>query len=1139
MMNDAPWTAAIHRLREWARHPTAAASTDAGLLRLYTEVGDPTAFASLVQSHGPMVWAVCRGYLPDASAADDAFQATFLILLRRAAAIRRPEALAGWLHRVAVGVALKARRSARRRASRERQAGRPTTGDPHSDVERRDLRHVLEEELARLPVNYRAPVVLCDREGLTRAEAARRLGWPAGTLDGRLARARALLRRRLLRRGVAPALTGGAVALTVPDGLAESVRRAAAAWAVARPVREAVSAEAVRLADAHAGGLVRWKGTAALVALAALIVGAAGSAGRPRELRSTENTEPIAAAPAAPPAPLDLFGDPLPPGAVARMGTVRFRHGDAVLAVVYSPDGRRLASTDRTGAVVIWEAATGRPLARCPGRPGTLVALAFSPDGRLVAGAGDGEVVPLWDAETGQELRALELSAGGATRNGRVRTRALSLSFAPDGRHLAAARLGHPMHVWEVATGRELGRWADVLGGPPLGVAFTPDGRALVGCGPDNLIRVWDAGSARELRRFPGPDAPALREFALLPDGRGVACVSGSGLGLFDTDTGAMLWRVESPDNIWTVVASPDGRRVVTGGRTGIQFWDATTGRELHPTQGRIRAVANALAVSPDGRAVVGSVVGELALRLWDVASGAERPTLDSAGHRGRVNAVAYLPDGRTLITGGEDGSVRFWEASTGRELRRSGPAVAGSAAERSATGSPIQQGEPPLTDPQGRGSVCSVAVAPDGSGVAVGVYGGGVRLLATATGRETWSRGGLGEGSVALAFAPDGRTLAATGGDQTVRLFEAASGRERRISLNRTWPASSLAFAPDGRRVAAMFGGPKPVELWDVESGEAVRSFTPPPPSSTAVVGAGTLAFSPDGSVLAVLPGSGPISLFDTATGRFLRHVDLPPDDRPVFRTALAFSPDGRTLAASQPTARVRLWEVASGRARGLFAGHPGGACSVAFAPGGRTLATAGSDCTALVWDVLRAAGEPTPPRQPADWDRLWADLGADDATEAFRAVAAVVSVPDRAVPFLADRMRPPPPPTPQRLRELIAALDAPQFSDRQRATTELAALGEHAAAELRQARAEPRPVEVRGRIDRLLADLDRPETAPGGLRALRAAEALERIGTPAAREVLGVWSKEAASPALRRDAQAACRRLDRGPKPSADGNR
>ena len=186
----------LHHLRRLAGTPRAAQPPDWQLLARFTAQRDESAFADLVRRHGPMVLNVCRSVLRHEQDAEDAFQATFLVLARKADSIRRPEAVAGWLYEVAYRVAVKAQADAARRRAREREAAPLAPADPTLDMTLRDLRRVLHEELRRLPDKYRLPLVLRYLEGRSHEECAGLLGWGKDTFRGRLDRGRETLRRR-------------------------------------------------------------------------------------------------------------------------------------------------------------------------------------------------------------------------------------------------------------------------------------------------------------------------------------------------------------------------------------------------------------------------------------------------------------------------------------------------------------------------------------------------------------------------------------------------------------------------------------------------------------------------------------------------------------------------------------------------------------------------------------------------------------------------------------------------------------------------------------------------------------------------------------------------------------------------------
>jgi RNA polymerase sigma-70 factor (ECF subfamily) len=273
----------IRFLRRIAGPPPDRDLTDRHLLERFVAAGDEAAFAALVRRHGPMVLGVCRRLLHDAHEAEDAFQATFLVLVHKARAIGRPEQLGPWLHGVAYRTAARSRQAARRRA-REREAAAPPGDDPADEAAWRELRQVLDEELRRLAPKYRAPLVLFYLEGKTTEEVARQLGCPKGTVLSRLARGRDRLRRRLARRGVALAvglpaglLTAKAAAVEVPAPLALGTVNAAVLTAAGRAADGAIPAAVAALTKGVLRAMLLSKLKFVAAVALALTVAAAGT----------------------------------------------------------------------------------------------------------------------------------------------------------------------------------------------------------------------------------------------------------------------------------------------------------------------------------------------------------------------------------------------------------------------------------------------------------------------------------------------------------------------------------------------------------------------------------------------------------------------------------------------------------------------------------------------------------------------------------------------------------------------------------------------------------------------------------------------------------------------------------------------
>jgi RNA polymerase sigma factor (sigma-70 family) len=292
-MANAPHNLVLRYVRRIAGTAGGGDVADADLLNRFLTQHDEAAFELLLWRHGTMVWHVCRDVTHDLHAAEDAFQATFLALVRKAAAIRSRESVGAWLYQVAYHAALKVHRG-----------GRDTTGidlttalaELPDESALHELRPLIHEEVQRLPAKYRAPIILCYLEGLTHDEAARQLGWPKGTVAGRVARAREMLRNRLTRRGIglsaalaALTLTPASASALVPATLVQSALRAGMLFAAGQSTAGVVSAHVLALSE----GVLRvmfWnklKLSAALV-LALFALGGVGLHAGSRWMRSPD-----------------------------------------------------------------------------------------------------------------------------------------------------------------------------------------------------------------------------------------------------------------------------------------------------------------------------------------------------------------------------------------------------------------------------------------------------------------------------------------------------------------------------------------------------------------------------------------------------------------------------------------------------------------------------------------------------------------------------------------------------------------------------------------------------------------------------------------------------------------------------------
>ncbi len=1112
-----------------------AGVSDGQLLQRYVAQADETAFTALFTRHAPMVLGVCRRVLHQEQDAEDAFQATFLLLARKAASIRKRESVGSWLYGVARRVAMKARKRVTKEQNREKRAGPEKSTGPGLEAACRELQALLDDALASLPAKYRAAIVLCYLEGRTVNEAARELGCPRGTVASRLAQGRKLLRDRLARRGLAlsvGALTTFLLTSTapaaVPRVLLQPALQAAFAYAAGKTAAAASSTRVAVLVQGVSRTMLWSKAKTVLILVMALGLAVVGTGARVYQTLTAE--EPDARSEGGP-APVggtkahtDSYGDLLPEGALARLGTVRLRLGGMVTAAALTADGKAIVAAGQDRIVQLFRTTDGREIRqfRAGARtPNFFDAVALAPDGKTLA-AGSAWYVVLWDVETGQQLGLLQ----GHTRLNKIN----ALAFAPDGKLLASASDDTTIGLWDVARRQQLRQLKGHQGRVTV-VVFSADGRQLISGGADRTIRLWDVATGKEVRTLhpsasrrsgwepltgkpvpaaEGQAAPVLA-LARSPDGKLLASAGADEIvHLWDLTSFQELRTLAGHDPryprmplLTSVAFSPDGKTVASGDGATIYLWDTATGKERGRLQGHCGPVHF---VGFFGAQRLASAGWDHTIRLWDLATGKE--LLARKGPEGAIEYLAFSPDGRFVATAGEDALVRLWDAVRAREIRRFQPV------------------------PNLRGWVKSLAFAPDGQSVA-GVANDAVYFWDTATGnvRRMWPENTPNK-IACLAFAPDGKTLVTGGWDKLIRVWDVATSQELSRFAGHPSAVYRVAVSPDGKKIASLSGPrslePSSVRLWDTATGKELYDL------EEAKDCQGGLAFSSDGKILAAGAGMDTVRLWDVETGRPIRVMRATRQNYPV-EFPLAFSPDDRTVAVgSFADNTVYLFEVATGGLRTRFSGHRGLVRSLAFSPDGQRLISGSNDTTALVWDVtgrLSAPSRPTPltTKEIAD---LWEDLASPDAERAGRAIRLLAGAPTQALPILKRHLVPIKPADTERLAQWIRDLDSATFAVRRQASAELAKVGDAAEPALRRAlEGQPSP-EAKKRLEQLLSDLK--DNSPRRLPLLRALEVLESIGTREARQFLKELAGGASDTWLTRGAQAALKCLSKRPMTS-----
>jgi len=1010
--------------------------TDAQLLERFTSHRDETgelAFRALVERHGPMVLRVCRGVLRDPHDADDAFQSTFLVLVRRARSLWVRDSLGPWLHQVACRTASCARLVAARRRQRERRAAE-MAAPPPDDGERDDLGGVVQEEVGRLPERYRAAVVLCLLEGLTPEQAARHLNCPVGTVHSRLARGREQLRGRLTRRGLAvPAglLAGGwarnGASASVPPGLADSTIQSALRLAVGPVAAGAVPASVAALTGMILRTMLMAKirvTAATLLMLGVLAVGAGVLARqepgdrKPREAQHVKGAGPVnnsaaqlphsaAKAPAT-----DSLGDILPNGARLRLGSLRFRPPSIVAELALSPDETTLVSVG--DELIVWDAATGKERWRANGR------------------------------EYG-----FELSYNRAAAYGR---RAVAFSsdnsrFYTPGRHNEVPGRQNEVVVWETSSGRH-----EVLavtspdkntGGAfgPFGaesVDITPDRKKLavgsaggvVVCDLQGKVLYEIANAAVGPFKVDDKDRLALgwRHYSLgrfSPNGKILAVVMSDKpeeVRLCDAETGREIRNVALASRLVRLAFSPDGKQLATTERdSAVRLYDVETGNRVWSHIVKLtnpyENYTSAVAFSPDGK-ILAACATDNRIYLMNPSTGEEIAQL--AGHHWYPWALAFTANSKMLYSSGWDPAIRRWDVAARKQLAL----------------------------PTGVYATGVVAASPDGQTLAYEDDSGVIRLVEAEHGTERRSLALPGTDYSQLVFSADGRRLAGggTSGDQVhVAVWDVPGGELRH---RWDWPkgrdphstVESLCFTPDGDRLAAAVFRQSAAYVWDLTAGQQIARL-----SHNQVYG---VSFSPDGKTLVTAGWDSIIRFWETDTGNIRREVKVADHakgdelrmyavcyasegglvatahldgtvriwqaDEMLLRTqfrvngrftfgAMSFSPDGLWLATGAMDGSVEVWDPLT--AENVWNGgrHQSYVYTVGFGRDVRTLVSGGDDGVCYLWELR-------PPGKPPDNDlaRLWHDLAGEDGRAAYQAMWALSEMPDRSVAMLAEKLRP-----------------------------------------------------------------------------------------------------------------------------------
>jgi WD40 repeat protein/transcriptional regulator with XRE-family HTH domain len=662
----------------------------------------------------------------------------------------------------------------------------------------------------------------------------------------------------------------------------------------------------------------------------------------------------------------------------AQANTIISENGDAEVATLLSVRALQSAYSFQADGALADSLTLLHSRRRFSGHNGQIYSVEFSPDGQYVlTGSQDGSA-RLWDVESGREVRQFISHTGGVA----------AVAFSPDGKLVLTGGNDGAARLWDAASGRELRRFGANTEGL-MAVAFSSDGQYALTAGGDQTARLWNPATGEEIRVFAGHTS-LVSAAVFSPDGLQVLTGSFDGTArLWDTMTGQTL-RTFAPagvdlseHRVTSVAFSPDGTQVLTGNDDSTaRLWDAATGHESCTLSGHLRAVQS-VAFSPDGKYALSGSDDKTAW-LWQVHNCQE--LRQYRGHEGSVRSVAFSVDGQYILTGSEDETARLWAAPTNAPLRTfPGPSEGSMSYTYSPNAAYVSapsgvlgvafspDGKYVLTGGQDhvarlwnvstgrelrdfighKGGVRSVVFSFDGKYVLTGSDDQTAKLWDAEAGRLLHTFTLNITSVVAVAFSPDAKYMIAkgigalgpTGEYLDTRVWDVSSGEEVRafnidFYSDDASLASAVAYSPDGKQVLTGGGGSV---LFDVHTGRTICNFFP---GFMLVTG---VAFSPDGKHVLTGSADRAARLWDTRT---CRQVRLFTDGASIV-TSVAFSPDGKLILTGHDDNKARLWDAATGALLRELQGHTYWITSVAFSPDGRYVLTGSADGTARLWDT------------------------------------------------------------------------------------------------------------------------------------------------------------------------------------------
>jgi WD40 repeat protein/formylglycine-generating enzyme required for sulfatase activity len=632
----------------------------------------------------------------------------------------------------------------------------------------------------------------------------------------------------------------------------------------------------------------------------------------------------------------------------------------------YSPDGKKIAGGSDDGSIKIWDAETGKEVHNLSSHSddSRVTSISYSPDGKKVASGSDDYSIKIWDAETGKELQTLT----GHTEN------IYSVSFSPDGKRLLSSSGdsdgddkntdANHLKMWDLNTGKELAI-LNKQKGSVYAATFSSDGKKIASGSWDNSIKIWDAETGKELQTLKGHTS-FVTSVSFSPDGKKIASGSwDNSIKIWDAETGKELQTLKGYTSFKTSVSfSPDGKRLLSssGDPDGsvpnetnhLKMWDLSTGNELVGLFNKQKGFVTASTFSPDGKKIV-SAGEDGNIKIWTADEKLDKTLLQG----GMSNIVGMHVKNNEIVAWNSEGQIKYWDFKTGEKINENNLAF------EIKGGCLLDDGknlivwddlfniwliditdEKPKIKINGNEHPITVFFANKKTTKTINKKGD-LKTFDIETGREIKPELlGSWNGSNAT-FSSDGKKIARTSENydkpaNSIIIWDAKTGKKLKTLTGHNSSVTSISFSPDGKKIASG-SDDMSIKIWNAETAEELQTLTG---HSSRFY---SISFSPDGKKIASNANDYSIKIWDAETGKELQTLTGHTEEI----TSVSFSPDGKKIASGSWDKSIKIWDAETAEELQTLTGHTSFVNSTSFSPDGKKIAS-GSDYNSIkIWDA------------------------------------------------------------------------------------------------------------------------------------------------------------------------------------------